>query len=105
MYLGWSKLLPSSVEVVAMQPPGRGRRLKEAPFTEMGPLVRSVARAAGSLMDRPYAIFGHSLGALTGFALALELFPPSGLCGTRIRLFRACLSNLFRRAFRLDRAA
>ncbi len=49
----------------------------------MRPLAESAAKAASPLMDRPYAIYGHSLGALTGFALAHQLgsagFPPAHL--------------------------
>jgi len=45
----------------------------EDPFTEMSPLVQVLAQALSSLLDKPFAIFGHSLGALVGFELAREL--------------------------------
>jgi medium-chain acyl-[acyl-carrier-protein] hydrolase len=39
----------------------------------MGPLVEAMAQAIDPLVRTPFAIFGHSLGAWVGFALALEL--------------------------------
>ncbi len=69
----WPKAFPREVEVCAIQLPGRGRRLKEAPFTELLPLVRSLADAVYPRLDKPFAFFGHSMGALLSFELAREL--------------------------------
>ena len=66
----WSSLLPPSIEVCAVQPPGRGSRLLEEPFTDSGKLVRAAADALLPYMDRPFALFGHSMGALVAFELA-----------------------------------
>lgn len=66
----WSSLLPPSIEVCAVQPPGRGSRLLEVPFTDSGELVRAAADALLPYMDRPFALFGHSMGALVAFELA-----------------------------------
>ena len=69
----WSSLLPSSIEVCAVQPPGRGSRLLEEPFTDSGELVSAAANALLPYMDRPFALFGHSMGALVAFELARML--------------------------------
>jgi medium-chain acyl-[acyl-carrier-protein] hydrolase len=66
----WSSLLPPSIEVCAVQPPGRGSRLLEEPFTDLVELVRAAAGALLPYMDRPFALFGHSMGALVAFELA-----------------------------------
>lgn len=73
MFHAWPESLPPSVEVCAIQLPGRGARLREAPFTELAPLVRAVALALLPILDKPFAFFGHSLGALVSFELAREL--------------------------------
>ncbi len=73
MFFAWPALLPEAVEVVGLQLPGRGRRVREAPFTRMAPLVDAVRNAVVPFMDRPYAVFGQSLGALVGFELARAL--------------------------------
>ena len=51
-----------------VQLPGRENRLREAPFTSITPLVETLAEAIRPYLDRPFAIFGHSLGALTSFS-------------------------------------
>ena len=38
-----------------------------------GSLVRAIADGLGGLLDAPFAIFGHSMGALIGFELARHL--------------------------------
>ena len=45
----------------------------EAPFTQLSPLVQALAQALVPLLDKPFAFFGHSLGALVGFELARQL--------------------------------
>jgi medium-chain acyl-[acyl-carrier-protein] hydrolase len=70
VFRGWGDAMPS-VEVCAVQPPGRETRMREAPLTRMGPLVDGVMGAIRPLLDeRPYALFGHSLGALAAFEVA-----------------------------------
>ena len=62
--------LPPGIEVCSIQPPGRGRRIRETPFTKMQPLVESLSQALRPLLDKPFALFGHGMGALIGFELA-----------------------------------
>jgi medium-chain acyl-[acyl-carrier-protein] hydrolase len=70
VFRGWGDAMPS-LEVCAVQPPGREMRMREAPLTRMAPLVDGVLQAIRPLLDeRPYALFGHSLGALTAFEVA-----------------------------------
>lgn len=85
MFRTWSNALPADVEVCPVQLPGRSTRLMERPFTEMSPLVEVLAPALSSLLDKPFAIFGHSLGALVGFELARQLRRQYGV--NPVRLF------------------
>lgn len=73
LYHPWSKRLASSVEVCAAQLPGRGKRLQETPFTSMSLLVENLAQAISPLLDKPFAFFGHSMGAIIAFELARYL--------------------------------
>ncbi|HEX8185986.1 MAG TPA: thioesterase II family protein [Blastocatellia bacterium] len=79
IFYTWPDSLPPSIEVRPVQLPGRGSRLNERPFTEMGPLVRSLARAMLPYVDKPFAFFGHSMGALVSFELARQLCREYGL--------------------------
>src|SRR4051812_34558118 len=69
----WPQSLPDFIDVCAVQPPGRGSRLRERPFTCLDELVIAATSALIPFMDMPYAFFGHSLGALIGFELARRL--------------------------------
>lgn len=75
-YRSWGDLMGPGVEVTAVQLPGREMRLREPPFDRVEPLVAAIAdvlEAAGTLEAKPYAVFGHSMGALIGFELVREL--------------------------------
>jgi len=74
MYSTWPDHLPRDVEAWALQPPGRENRLHEPAFDDLATLVRDALADVESLLDgRPFAIVGHSMGALIGFELTREL--------------------------------
>lgn len=66
----WPNSLPPTVEVCAVELPGRGARLSESPFTRLSPLVQAIAQALLPHLDKPFAFFGHSMGGLVSFELA-----------------------------------
>jgi surfactin synthase thioesterase subunit len=73
-YVQLARTLPADFDVVAVQYPGRQDRFYEEPFTALAPLVEAVAaELADELVadsGRPYALFGHSMGALVAFETA-----------------------------------
>jgi medium-chain acyl-[acyl-carrier-protein] hydrolase len=78
VYRNWGKILPQDIDVCAVQLPGRGNRLLESPFNRMTLVVEAIGREIVPLLDRPYALFGHSMGAIISFELA-RLFRRDGL--------------------------
>jgi medium-chain acyl-[acyl-carrier-protein] hydrolase len=44
--------------------------MREKPVERWEPLVEAVAGAVAPYLDRPYALFGHSMGAMLAFELA-----------------------------------
>ena len=72
-YRAWPALLPAEVELCAVQPPGREGRLREPAFRSIHELAEAAAAALEPYFDRPYAFFGHSMGALVAFELARQL--------------------------------
>jgi medium-chain acyl-[acyl-carrier-protein] hydrolase len=72
-FRAWQDALPPSVEVLPVQLPGRGRRMAEPAFTRTRSLARALAQALRPYFDKPFAFFGHSMGALISFELAREL--------------------------------
>ena len=69
----WIGMLPPDIEVCPVQLPGRENRLKERPFNQFSPLISELAQALRPYLDRPFAFFGHSMGALVSFGLARHL--------------------------------
>jgi medium-chain acyl-[acyl-carrier-protein] hydrolase len=69
----WPSALPDDVEVLAIELPGRETRFKERPFQEMPALIAALTDAVGPELAAPFAIYGHSLGALIAFCFACEL--------------------------------
>jgi medium-chain acyl-[acyl-carrier-protein] hydrolase len=72
-YLKWIEELPCDVELCLVQLPGRERRLKERPFTNMSPLIAELSSIFEVYQELPFVFFGHSLGALIGFELSRQL--------------------------------
>lgn len=66
----WQQQMPPSVQVCAIQLPGRETRMAEAPHTDLATLVEQLFAALGPLLKTPFALFGHSLGAKIAFVLA-----------------------------------
>jgi surfactin synthase thioesterase subunit len=82
----WPALLAErrpEVEVCAVQPPGRENRLNERPFTQVSALVDALVAALRPELDRPFVLFGHSMGAIIAYELAQALtrlgVPPTHL--------------------------
>jgi medium-chain acyl-[acyl-carrier-protein] hydrolase len=72
IFRNWQAAFPAAagVQVWPVQYPGRGTRLRERPFTDWGALVEELAEAVLPLTDKPFAFFGHSMGATLAFELA-----------------------------------
>lgn len=66
----WHTSLPPEIELCAVQLSGRAERRDERPFARLGSLVEVAGGAIEPLLDRPFAIFGHSMGSLIAFELA-----------------------------------
>ncbi|MFI8849564.1 alpha/beta fold hydrolase [Streptomyces sp. 891-h] len=74
VYRAWQERLGADVHVVPVQLPGRGLRLREAPYEALGPLVSQLATALlEARLCHDYALFGHSMGALLAYEVACEL--------------------------------
>jgi medium-chain acyl-[acyl-carrier-protein] hydrolase len=73
IYRAWHRYLPADIEVCAVQLPGREDRIRERPFTNLIELVQVLLPHLLPYLDKPFAIFGHSMGALIGYELAQQL--------------------------------
>lgn len=73
VFRGWEKALPPGIELCPIQLPGRENRLSEPPLTDMAALTQHLAREIFPFIDKPFALFGHSAGALAAFELTRTL--------------------------------
>jgi surfactin synthase thioesterase subunit len=73
VYRQWGLGLPSSVEVAAVQLPGRANRLKEPPVANIPLLVDALVSNLAPHFEGRFAFFGHSMGAVLAYELAHAL--------------------------------
>jgi surfactin synthase thioesterase subunit/NAD(P)-dependent dehydrogenase (short-subunit alcohol dehydrogenase family)/acyl carrier protein len=72
-FRAWAQLFDGNVEVVAVEPPGRGTRISEAAVDDLDSFVEGLLPEMVAWLDRPSAFFGHCLGGLTMFATLCAL--------------------------------
>jgi medium-chain acyl-[acyl-carrier-protein] hydrolase len=77
-YGDWADFIAGDVEFCAVEYPGRGRRRAERPFVRVHALVKAALDGIRSELQRPFAVFGHCLGALVGFELLRRLHRQRG---------------------------
>ncbi|MGP4028919.1 thioesterase II family protein [Actinomadura sp. 3N407] len=72
-FLPFARAHGTRVDVLSVQYPGRQDRRMEPCIDEMGALADAAFAALGPYLDRPVALFGHSMGATLGFELARRI--------------------------------
>ena len=89
-FRAWAQRFNATVEVVAVEPPGRGTRINETAVDDLDAFVTGLLPEMIDWLDRPSAFFGHCLGGLSMFA-TLRMLPKEHLnfikrafaCGVR----------------------
>lgn len=73
LFRPWLEMAPPELDIRPIQLPGRGARIAEPPFRRMLPLIDAFEAAVQPLLDRPFAVFGHSMGAWVAHAAVRRL--------------------------------
>jgi pyochelin biosynthetic protein PchC len=81
-FRSWHARVPPSVELLAVQYPGREDRVGEPAIDDMGTLADAIAGALVGVLDGPLVLFGHSMGAAVAHEVAGRI---SGRAGRRLR--------------------
>lgn len=69
----WADSLHPSIELIGIEPPGRATRIREPPVQSMSEFLAGVMPELLARRDKPLALFGHCLGALTLIEAARRL--------------------------------
>lgn len=72
-FVPWQREIHPAIEVCAVQLPGRGARMREAPLSSFTCLIEQLAQVIDEQGVAPFAFFGHSLGSLMAFELTRYL--------------------------------
>ncbi len=70
--------MPDGIDLCPVELPGRGARIDEEPCCRMDRLVEELCEVLQPLLDIPFALFGHSMGAYIAYELARRLSAARG---------------------------
>lgn len=73
IFRNWPARLSTIAEVCPVLLPGREARFRDRPFTRLQPLVDALLDGIAPHLDKPFAFFGHSMGALVAFEASRQL--------------------------------
>lgn len=71
-YAGWERYLPSNVELCIICLPERGKRSNETMIPDCDVIAEQIVEGMKDSLDLPYVIFGHSMGALLSYVVAVK---------------------------------
>jgi medium-chain acyl-[acyl-carrier-protein] hydrolase len=66
-FADWRRLMTGPVELVGLTLPGREARFAEPLLDSVNAASQDIGESIAPLLDRPFVLFGHSLGALIAF--------------------------------------
>ena len=87
IFRGWQRAFSPSVDVCPIQLPGRGSRMREPMMKRVDDVVTALKKELKPYLDRPFAFFGYSMGAIIAFELTRSL--RNELCPQPVQLFVA----------------
>lgn len=66
----WMAASPDDLEVIAVELPGHGDRILEPLMSDVGDVAQAIRSAMAPYLDRPYALYGHSMGGAVALVVA-----------------------------------
>lgn len=84
VYSSWVDRIGSKVELCAIQPPGRQERIHESLLETVEQMVEGIVPALLPYLDKPFAMFGHCVGAMVMYEVVRVLKARHGLAPVHI---------------------
>lgn len=72
-YRPWMTQFPSDIDVVPVALPGREQRFGDPAIDDIATMIEAVSAGLKPVIDRPFAFFGYSMGALIAHHLTCHL--------------------------------
>jgi surfactin synthase thioesterase subunit len=73
-YRDFQSHVSKEIQIMPLDLPGHGKRIKEPLLTEIETIVSDLfAQIKTDIKHQPYAIYGHSMGSLTGYLLSKHI--------------------------------
>lgn len=91
MYMSLSKYIARDIEVCPIQLPGRENRRSESLCWDIDRITTEVADTMEGLLDKPFGIFGYSMGGILAYELTMKLYERFHV--EPVRLFMAASST------------
>lgn len=73
VFQSWRNSLPADISLFGVEYPGHGCRISEPAIDRIDRLAGHLAGALAKVPRSPYALFGHSMGALAAFEISHQL--------------------------------
>lgn len=97
IYTRWQQWLPADIQVCPVVLPGRGIRMNEDLYDDIRQVIFDAKAAVEPYTDLPYAMFGHSMGAIVAFE-TLKLMEGESRAKCRQLFVAACAAPQLRDA-------
>jgi surfactin synthase thioesterase subunit len=88
-YRGYARYASDDLNVIPIELPGRGTRFKDALLKDAHKMAEDVLNQIRPLLNKPYAIYGHSMGTLIGYLLTRRILE-EGLPQPGYLVFTGC---------------
>ena len=73
-YREYVEKAPAFLDIISLEAPGRGARMREPLVTDIHAMVNDLYnQVCDRVNDKPYALYGHSMGGLVAYLLAKKL--------------------------------
>ena len=78
IFMPWKEHIGEHIELLAYTPPGRAARFQDDLVTRMDNLLEDAWNHLKPFLDKPFILFGHSLGSLLAYEFMLKVQKETG---------------------------